>query len=98
MIQFDLFASGCRWELPQKGAAFPLAQVEVEPCADGWAYAAGYMIAHGCYEGGGFGLQGGYVAPTRAEAVAAALEWIERPLRRFPKDHGAFMRWRERVQ
>ena len=98
MIQLGLFEHGGKWALPNRGVAFPLAEVEVEPSPDGWAYAAAYMIGHGCFEGGGFGLRGGRVAPTRAEAINAALDWIERPLRRFPRDHAAFLRWRESVR
>ena len=98
MIQFSLFDAAGKWALPNRGWAFPLAEVEVEPCADGWAYAASYMIPHASFEGGGFGIRGGRVAPTRAEAINAALDWIEAPLRRFPKDHATFARWRESIQ
>lgn len=98
MMQPDLFDAPGAWELPRKGYAFPIASVEVEPCASGWAYGACFHSTQGCYEGGGFGVRGGKVAPTRSDAISAALDWIGQRIVRFPREAEAFARWRTSVR
>jgi hypothetical protein len=97
VIQFDLFEQGGEWVLPHKRSALPLATVEVEPSADGWGYGASCHINRDDYFGAGFGTKGGRTAPTRAEAIASALAWIERHLIRYPPEHARFTRWRKEI-
>lgn len=97
MIQFDLFEQAGAWELPHKNTALPLATVEVEPMADGWGYGARFHINRDDYMGGGFSTKFGHTAPTRAEAIAAALAWIERHLTRYPPEFARFNRWRKEI-
>ena len=97
MIQFDLFEQAGAWALPHKNTALPLATVEVEPVAAGWGYGASCHLNRDDYAGAGFGTKGGRIAPTRAEAIAAALEWIERQLSRYPPEFARFDRWRREV-
>jgi len=97
VIQFDLFEQAGAWSLPHKNTALPLATVEVEPMGDGWGYGAGFHINRDDYMGAGFGVRNGRTAPTRAEAIAAALEWIERQLMRYPPEFARFARWRKEV-
>jgi hypothetical protein len=98
VIQFDLFEQGGEWVLPHKRSALPLAAVEVEPAADGWAYGARFHILRDDYHGAGFSARAGFHAePTRAEAIASALAWIERHLIRYPPEHARFTRWRKEI-
>lgn len=96
MIQFDLFEQAGAWELPQKGDAMPAVSVEVEPVSGGWGYGASWWSKRGMC-GAGFGVRNGRTAPTRAEAIAAALDWIERHLTRYPPELARFDRWRKEV-
>ena len=97
MIQFDLFEQPGAWTLPHKRTALPLATVEVEPVADGWGYGASVHLNRDDYLGAGFGVRNGRTAPTRAEAITAALGWIERHLARYPPEFARFARWRKEI-
>jgi hypothetical protein len=98
-VQFDLFEQREEpgaWELPHKGDAMPVASIEVEPVAEGWAYGASWWH-HKRMCGGGFGTKGGRVAPTRREAIESAAAWLDARLADLPDHRAKVARWAEGV-